>query len=130
MLAMTDEMLQNTEDFTATLGSLTITQKVTFEDCTVIGEGENRIYWPEEGKTGHYTMDSASRKTDKNWNRRAVRRVRTAPFICTDENIPNKTGNLSKNDDAICHVLLYNKVIIGKSGRQTYGTKGLLKWTI
>lgn len=57
MLAMTDEMLQNTEDFTATLGSLTITQKVTFENCTVIGEGENRIYWPEEGKTGHYTMD-------------------------------------------------------------------------
>jgi len=57
MPAMTDEMLQNTEDFTATLGSLTITQKVTFEDCTVIGEGENRIYWPEEGKTGHYTMD-------------------------------------------------------------------------
>lgn len=57
MLALTDEMLQNTEDFTATLGSLTITQKVTFENCTVIGEGENRIYWPEEGKTGHYTMD-------------------------------------------------------------------------
>ena len=57
MLAMTDEMLQNTENFTATLGSLTITQKVTFENCTVIGEGENRIYWPEEGKTGHYTMD-------------------------------------------------------------------------
>ena len=57
MLAMTDEMLQNTEDFTATLGSLTITQKVTFENCTVIGEGENRIYWPEEGKTSRYTMD-------------------------------------------------------------------------
>lgn len=57
MLAMTDEMLQNTEDFTAKFGSLTITQKVTFENCTVIGEGENRIYWPEEGKTGHYTMD-------------------------------------------------------------------------
>lgn len=38
------------------------------------------------------------------------------PFICADENIPNKTGNLSKNDDAICHVLLYNKVIIGKIG--------------
>lgn len=57
MLALTYEMRQNTEDFTATLGSLTITQKVTFEDCTVIGEGENRIYWPEEGKTGHYTMD-------------------------------------------------------------------------
>ena len=57
MLAMTDEMLQNTEDFTATLGSLTITQKVTFENCTVISEGENRIYWPEEGKTGRYTMD-------------------------------------------------------------------------
>ena len=57
MLALTDEMLQNTEDFTAKFGSLTITQKVTFENCTVIGEGENRIYWPEEGKTGHYTMD-------------------------------------------------------------------------
>lgn len=57
MLALTNEMLQNTEDFTAKLGSLTITQKVTFENCTVIGEGENRIYWPEEGKTGHYTMD-------------------------------------------------------------------------
>ena len=57
MLALTDEMLQNTEDFTATLGSLTITQKVTFENCTVISEGENRIYWPEEGKTSRYTMD-------------------------------------------------------------------------
>lgn len=57
MLALTNEMLQNTEDFTATLGSLTITQKVTFENCTVIGEGENRTYWPEEGKTGRYTMD-------------------------------------------------------------------------
>ena len=57
MLALTNEMLQNTEDFTAKLGSLTITQKVTFENCTVIGEGEDRIYWPEEGKTGRYTMD-------------------------------------------------------------------------
>ena len=57
MLALTDEMLQNTEDFTAKFGSLTITQKVTFENCTVIGEGEDRIYWPEEGKTGRYTMD-------------------------------------------------------------------------
>lgn len=57
MLAMTDEILQNTEDFTAKFGSLTITQKVTFENCTVIGEGEDRIYWPEEGKNGHYTMD-------------------------------------------------------------------------
>ena len=56
-LALTYEMRQNTEDFTATLGSLTITQKVTFENCTVIGEGEHRIYWPEEGKTGRYTMD-------------------------------------------------------------------------
>ena len=38
-------------------------------------------------------------------------------FICADENLSDKTGNLSKNDDAICHVLLYNKTIIGKSGR-------------
>ena len=96
MLAMTDEMLQNTEDFTATLGSLTITQKVTFENCTVIGEGEHRIYWPEEGKNCVIRWISASRKTDKNWNRRAVRRVRTAPFICADENLSDKTGIYQK----------------------------------
>lgn len=56
-LALTDEMLDNTEDFTATLGSLTITQKVTFENYTTIGEGEDKIYWPEEGKDYRYTMD-------------------------------------------------------------------------
>ncbi len=50
MLAMTDEMLQNTEDFTATLGSLTITQQRRYsENC-------NR-----ENRTSRY--DTVSRKT-------------------------------------------------------------------
>ena len=56
-LALTDEILDNTEDFTAKLGSLTITQKVTFENFTLIGDGEDKMYWPEEGKTCRYTMD-------------------------------------------------------------------------
>ena len=115
LLSLNSDITSNRDSYTRNLGSLTVTQKIEMTRTTA------RVIFScrrtKMRRTRTLPRPSVLKKHEKTGTLGAVRRVRTALFICADENLSDKTGNLSKNDDAICHVLLYNKTIIGKSGR-------------